>query len=234
MALRPRVSLLSLLLLVALSACAVVITTLWREVGPLRREVARLRTETGQLTVVDPGKAYVVAIETMDPDTWKWRVHLPAGHDYRLKTKVGQIAGWSPGLTRIEWMRRGASVNCSTSIDDGEFTITVKLHNDPAHPNGEGHWNVRTQTTRSAGGNPAASVGGVCGTAMGWLADPRSRHWESDARVSDPQVELDAANGIELLTLRRSVISELPNGWTSTPAANTEDGDGLAVWIVPR
>jgi hypothetical protein len=39
----PRFSLLTILLVMALVACGITIWQLWREVGPLREEVRRLR-----------------------------------------------------------------------------------------------------------------------------------------------------------------------------------------------
>ena len=44
---RPRVSLLSLLLIMALVATSLTTAMLWREVGPLRAEINRLRDEVG-------------------------------------------------------------------------------------------------------------------------------------------------------------------------------------------
>ena len=54
---RPRFSLLTLLLLMAIAAMGIVIWQLWSEVEPLRAEVRNLRLETGRLTIDDPAKA---------------------------------------------------------------------------------------------------------------------------------------------------------------------------------
>jgi hypothetical protein len=62
--------------IIALAICVVI---LWREVGPLRAEVARLRNEVGILHVDDPKKIHVIRVNTRDELTWKWRVWLPAG-----------------------------------------------------------------------------------------------------------------------------------------------------------
>ena len=221
---RPRLSLLSLLLLVAVAATSLMSVQLWREVGPLRVEVRRLRNETGQLTVVDPEKIYAVAIATMDENTWKWRVHLPAGHNYRLVTNVGRIAGRPPGMPRADWFS-ACGFNCAPEIQSGELMLTVTLSPDPTHSNGPGHWNVRVRSDRG--------LGGVCGTLLEWLDDRRAWSVTSDARVDGSQVELDVADGVELLTIRRAEVTEDgAGGWEKSFPDETQDGDGVGVRIV--
>lgn len=230
---RPRVSLLSLFLLTALVATSITTVMLWREVGPLRSEVSRLRVETGQLTVTDPKRIYAVAIDTMEPDSWKWRVYWPPGHDFRIATTLRQIAGRTPGKTKAEWFAACGS-NCAISVESGEFTLALKLEPEPSHPNGQGHWNVRIRTQQKIGKDLTTIGSGVCGTVIEWLEDYRSRDTTSDVRPGGPQVELDAREGLELLTLRRSKIVEVANGWSSTPADSTKESEGIGVRIVAR
>lgn len=87
----PRFSLLTVLLLMALSACGITIFRLWYEVGPLRVEVRELRNETGRLSIDDPSKPHVVQVRTNDEFTWKWRVWIPAGRAYRIQLAVQDI-----------------------------------------------------------------------------------------------------------------------------------------------
>ncbi|MEO0532228.1 MAG: hypothetical protein AAF266_16910 [Planctomycetota bacterium] len=236
---RPRVSLLSLFLLTALVATSVTTGTLWREIRPLRSEVLRLRVETGQLTVDDPAKLHALAIDTMDEDTWKWRVYLPEGPTYRIATKIGRIKGITSAISKAEWFAANGS-NCSTTLEPGEFVVTVKLERDPTHPNGERHWNVRTRFEQTSGPGVVASAGGVrtgggrCGTVVEWLGDRRSRSWSSDAPHGRGQAEREAEAGLELLTIRRSAVTELPSGWSATAADSTKEGDGIGLWIVPE
>lgn len=82
---RPRLSLLSLLLLMTIVGMAIVIARLWHEVGPLRAEVRKLRDEVGALSIDDPKKVYAIQVR-MTPDyVWKWRVWVPEGRSYLLK-----------------------------------------------------------------------------------------------------------------------------------------------------
>jgi hypothetical protein len=76
---RPRFSLLSALLLMTVAGLAIIVVRLWREVGPLRAEVAQLRNETGRLSVGDPTRVHAIEVRTREPLLWKWRVWVPEG-----------------------------------------------------------------------------------------------------------------------------------------------------------
>jgi hypothetical protein len=82
---RPRISLLSVLLLTTIVALAIVIALFWREVGPLRAEARQLRNEVGKLTIDDPTKVAAIQFHRRDDNLWRWRVWIPAGHSYRLR-----------------------------------------------------------------------------------------------------------------------------------------------------
>jgi hypothetical protein len=88
---RLRFSLLNILFLMALVACGITILMLWREVGPLREEVRRLRDEAGMLVVDDPTKVHAIEVNTRDELTWKWRVWIPKGRTYIVRGNGGGI-----------------------------------------------------------------------------------------------------------------------------------------------
>ncbi len=88
---RPRFSLLSALLLMNIAGMAIVIVQMWREVGPLRQEVRRLRDEVGELTIEDETKLHAIQVRTNDEMTWKFRFWIPPGADVSLKFKWGNI-----------------------------------------------------------------------------------------------------------------------------------------------
>lgn len=81
---RPRLSLLNLLLITALVATGLMTGMLWREVGPLRQEVARLHAERGSIRFNDPTKLTAIRIPNdFVPDQWRaFRVHVPKGQVY--------------------------------------------------------------------------------------------------------------------------------------------------------
>lgn len=230
---RPRVSLLSLFLLTALVATSVTTAMLWWEVEPLRSEVARLRVETGQLTIEDPEKLYAVSIDTIERDTWKWRVYLPGKQDFQFETSLRRIAGRAFEMSRARWFE-ACGTSCTSSVGNGEFLLTLRLENDRSHPNGKGHWNVHLQAQQQQNSGMTTFGGGVCGTVMPWLADRRVRSTTGDTRVGGPQITKEPKEGIELLTLRRAGITDLPNGWSSVPPDLTKDCDGISVRIVSR
>jgi hypothetical protein len=79
---RPRLSLLSALLLLTIAGMAIVIVQLWREVGPLRREVQALRAEVGVLGIDDDRKIHAIQVKQPIGFQWTWRLWLPKGYDY--------------------------------------------------------------------------------------------------------------------------------------------------------
>jgi hypothetical protein len=75
----------------ALVACGITIWQLWREVGPLRAEVRRLRDEVGELAIDDPTKIHAIQVRQPDELTWKWRLWIPEGRGYVLRSFGGDI-----------------------------------------------------------------------------------------------------------------------------------------------
>ncbi len=91
--LRPRLSLRTLLLLTTIVALGLALLRLGIEIVPLRTEVHRLRGELGHLVVDAGAKDRIQALALTDhvPMTWKWKVYLPAGRTYYLRTKWDEI-----------------------------------------------------------------------------------------------------------------------------------------------
>jgi len=46
------------------------------------KELAVLRKEAGHLIVKDRKQFQAVAVDTDKPDTWRWRLFIPQGHQY--------------------------------------------------------------------------------------------------------------------------------------------------------
>jgi hypothetical protein len=83
--LRPRLSLLSAILLMTIAGMAIVLVQLWREVGPLRDDNRRLRDEVGELTISDPSKIHAIEVRMKEPLIWKFHVWVPEGQKARVK-----------------------------------------------------------------------------------------------------------------------------------------------------
>jgi hypothetical protein len=124
--LRPRFSLLTILLVMALVACGITIWQLWREVGPLRVEVRTLRGEVGRLSIDDPTKLHAIQVRQTDELVWKWRLWIPAGHSYVLHTVGGKVPheGFPPNS------------NTLTISHTGETWVEYRI----AKNANDGHW----------------------------------------------------------------------------------------------
>jgi len=131
---RLRFSIRTLLLVTTIVALSITVVMLQREVGPLREEVARLRNEVGELNVGDLKKLHAIRIDTDSELEWKWRIWVPEGVSYRLRSNGGQIPkeGY-PGQGGTMYLR-----------EPGEHVIRYLIRRDPRN----GHWNgsLHTQT----------------------------------------------------------------------------------------
>jgi hypothetical protein len=131
---RPRISILNALLLTTIVAMAIVIVQLWREVGPLRVELAARRGEMGQLFIADNQKAHGIGVDWDKDGTWRWRLYLPEtpfrASRWRTRTYVGKhspfvsddIANWLAG-PRARGSIGGARYG-------REFTLEITLSKD--------------------------------------------------------------------------------------------------------
>lgn len=118
---RPRISLLSALLLMTIVGLTIVVAQLWREVGPLREEVRRLRDEVGVISVDDPAKVHVIQVDTDDDLEWKWRVWLPENRVYVVRAYGDKVPkeGY-PNFGGSIWLR-----------EPGEHVIRYQIERDP-------------------------------------------------------------------------------------------------------
>ena len=130
---RPRISLLTALLLTTIAGMALVIVQLFRQVEPLRAEVRRLRAEQGYLNIADPEKAYVVA-GFGEPLRFGaigriWRIYLPPGDHYWLFCSMGKLPPWkaNPGRAWFETLKREGTWSSHSPNMEGEFWLEARL-----------------------------------------------------------------------------------------------------------
>jgi hypothetical protein len=133
---RPRVSLLTALLLLTIVAMAIVIVQVFRQLDPLRAEVRRLRAEQGYLSIDDPQKAYVVkgfgeplrfgGIGSL------WRIYLPPSEHYWLFCSTGKLPPWKarPGREWFESLKREGTWSAHAPKMQGEFWLEARLLQD--------------------------------------------------------------------------------------------------------
>src|SRR5262245_10957579 len=91
MPLRPRISILTALLLMTILGMAIVVIQQWRLIKPMRDELTLLRDETGRLSIDDPKKFHAIRVRADGEYAWKWRVWVPDGREYQLKIATENI-----------------------------------------------------------------------------------------------------------------------------------------------
>ncbi len=106
--LRPRISILTALLLMTILGMAIVVAKLWRGTTHMRSELHALRDETGRLSIDDPTKLNAMGIRTNDPLLWKWRIWVPEGSKVFLGAAWGEIpATGVPKNTQMDELEPG-------------------------------------------------------------------------------------------------------------------------------
>lgn len=110
----------------------VAITVVWWRAGverDLRADYERLYSDVGELTVPDPNKAYVRALETGDPLHFAWRCYFPANYPYSFSDSAGS----------------GLETSTSTAT---EFVLRIRYRCDER---GQWHHFKKLSTGTSAG-----------------------------------------------------------------------------------
>jgi hypothetical protein len=224
---RPRFSLLTTLLLTTIVGLAIVVTLFWREIGPLRAEVRRMRTELGFLTIDDPDRACAISVPTYEDDTWKWRIYLPVGGQYSLCTSSGHLPSRAahPGNSWFDEVRiTGSGMATNGGSFEGEILLEARLvkENDEWHLvtnySGIGGSGIRT---------PGKNKESIYQPSGDWLSGPY-RSTSSDVTLD--QKSFEPGQSILLLHIVRPKITETPGG-LRTGRRPQGSADGIAVWI---
>lgn len=134
---RPRLSLLSALLIMTIVGMAIVIVQLWREVSPLRKETRRLRDEVGELSIEDDTKIHAIEVRTRDPLTWKFRVWVPQGQKVKVRARWGDVP-----RTGVPEAKAGFDLN------EGENWVTYRVNRGQD----EDEWYVELESAYSGVG----------------------------------------------------------------------------------
>ncbi len=169
----------------------------------MRKEVQRLRDETGQLTIEDPKRLHAIQMPTDYPLAWKWRVYIPAGRNVRLSHHTHQIS--KEGLPK--------TYNGSKIFGPKEFVVTVKIDKQP-----DGQW----RSGVSCDGITTYRI--FPEDAIRWLN-------KGSAGSTIKQVHRDVSMeqaGEPLVLLRKRVFykrGQVP------PANEPTETDGLLVWL---
>ena len=99
-------------------------------------ELRQLRAETGRLTIDDESKVHAIAVETAEPNTWRWRLFIPKGHRYSWNVGYRDIpmdgAPSTPGVAGFSnepyWDRANEVIVDArlAQAELGEWTFSVQ------------------------------------------------------------------------------------------------------------
>jgi hypothetical protein len=128
---RPRISILTALLLMTILCMAMVVTHLWHEVGPLRIENKRLNEERGTLVISDPNLLHAIRIPDRfaGEDRTSFRVYVPKGQRYVAFAQVNEIPKTGLPKRKLDLKRAKLVGNAQgqlfAGLDEGEHVVTI-------------------------------------------------------------------------------------------------------------
>ena len=132
---RPRISLLTFLLLATVLCLSISHWITSRELSSAQKELRILRDEQGHLSVEDETKFHAVAIDSDEPNTWRWRLFLPKGARYQWNIACDEIPQNSPpmhagvvGVSNEPYWETGNIVLVTARlrpVDDGNWVLNV-------------------------------------------------------------------------------------------------------------
>lgn len=200
----PRFSLTTLVLLTTVVAMGITIATLWRELAPLRAENRRLRDEVGELSIEDRTKLHAIRVANTGELIWKWRVWLPAGRRYRLRSDGGPLQVSEEGFPE-----EGGSMYLEPPESPGEeIWVEYRIRQDR-----DGKWRGSMRTRQ----------GSVGADSHAWVG---AGNMSTTAGVGESTV---VAKPDERFLLARFRTADVSNSQDMPDPA-----DGFMVWIEPR
>jgi hypothetical protein len=203
---RPRFSLLTVLLVMALVACGITIWQLWRELNPLRDEVERQRNQLGELTIRDETKTHAIQVDTLDDLTWKWRIWVPPGKKVFFHARIGEVPK--------EGFPKPDSV---TSLDEGDHWVTFSLRKDP----NDGSWKRVIDTGSARATLPV--------TLEPWFIDRTGKSSRSTGIFKSTAIWIDESQ--PFLLLRNRVVDD---GKSAPMPDPDEPTPGFLFWLETR
>jgi len=215
---RARFSLRTLLILIAVLCFAIGTYVVSKNLSDARRELRKLRNETGALAVDDPTKVHIVSVPVDEPNTWRWRMFIPKGHKYSWNIAAEQIprneppqqGGMSGHSNEPYWER------------DNEVLVTAKLRQQD-----DGSWQLSVDPRIGDSKNQMAGAA---------LKIPKEKiAWLTDGRASSTDGRNLGTNGVEVLDpkgpimlLQRRPTERQPDG-SHQPSPNPMPG--YMIWL---
>jgi hypothetical protein len=150
----------------------------------LETEIRRLRDDFGELSIEDESRFHAIGIPTNNKLEWAWRIWIPEGHSYRVRSFGEKISK--------EGFPQGG--NTITISEPGEHIVRYRIRRDPRN---SVWWGEIEANYSILGGyeqpwvewkTTASTTGGVSTTTQDFAPDERvelARHRVSQVRSSD-------------------------------------------------
>jgi hypothetical protein len=214
---RPKFSLLTLLVLVAIACALIGFYVMGTRLRKAERELQLLRSETGRLTIGDRSKVHVIRVPVDEPNTWRWRMFIPKGHQYSWNIAaeaipaddVPQQAGSKAVSNEPYWER------------DNEVLVTARLRREEGND-----WRL---VVESRIGDAQYQMSG------GALKIPAEKlQWNTEGASTDGRVAGSARAQVfepkgPIILLQRRPLERQPDG-TYGPSPNPMPG--FMIWLM--
>ena len=213
---RLRFSLLSFVIAVTAICLAVSHWHTSRQLATAQRQLRQLRDELGYITIKDRTRFHAVALDSGEPNTWRWRLFIPKGARYKWNIACQDIPRNSPpsraGTTTVS--------NEPYWNSDNEVLVTARLREAD-----EGDW---TLSVTSKIGDSNDQMSGAT------LTIPSDKiEWMSKVSSTDGQVIGSKGTAVRktdgpIILLQRRACEKQRNG-TYQPS----DGPmpGFMIWL---
>jgi hypothetical protein len=213
---RPRVSLLTLLLLMTTLALSVSLWQMGQDIVPLRNTLRDLRQELGQFNVADFDRVHVQRGETVTGSAWKWRLYLPQRGEYRLCVGEGNWPELMPGDFENWRAFNQVQYQSLNPQAQGQFTLELAIEEYG------GKWWIKTATM-----NEVRNSTQLKGD---WYAELSKQIQYSDASYERVSIT-DATEPVVLLYVRRGEKEQVGDTYVTKQVAG--EARTLVVWITP-
>jgi hypothetical protein len=181
------------------------------------KELAELRDEVGLFEILDPSKPHVLAVRTLEPNAYRFRVYLPPRRkDYEICCSVSQIPATGLPSDQYEFQAiRNLSNQTVVPKLGGTFAVDVYVRKDD---DGELRLWVR---------HPQGTMRPVIPATHLLAKDDQPQVWRIEPS-SPPQAQvLDPHEPVVLLRWQACAESAIPATGEFPDGAS----DGVMVWI---
>jgi len=224
----PRFSVLGLLMFIAIVALAISHVQLSSRLRSTTAELDRARTELRQLAVRDPDAISVISLPTSEPLEWRWRVYLPQGQAFRLRSAFHEIpasgvANESKKYDQVFFDGRDVLSDAAEPWNTAEpFVFSIRLVWD----DDKGSWYLKMK-------NPARGTLVRLGKLPAWMPtdgrQPSFEDWTQDIAGNDGTTSSHAKHPLTILRFRKSPHDLF--GGAQQKEVNPAVCTGMMFWI---